>query len=63
MSTIFSAWQSHERLTPWVLFDLDRIAWIVEQRADELTEEERRVVREASERMLQATDPPRQSGI
>jgi hypothetical protein len=59
MATISSAWRSDERLTPWALFDLDRIAWIVEQRADELTEEERRVVREASERMLKATVPPR----
>jgi hypothetical protein len=31
----------------------------VEQRAAELTDEERRIVREASQRMLRATDPPR----
>ena len=58
MATTSSAWRSDERLTPWVLFDLDRVAWIVEQRGGELTEEERRVVREASERMLRATAPP-----
>ena len=59
MATMSSAWRSDERLTPWVLFDLDRIAWVVEQRTGELTEEERRLVRVASERMLQATAPPR----
>ena len=53
-----STWRSDERLTPWVLFDLDRVAWVVEQRAGELTEEERRVVREASERMLRAIAAP-----
>lgn len=55
---IKSTFQPGERLTPWALFDLGRVAWIVEQMADELTQEERRVVREASERMLKATERP-----
>ena len=56
---ITSAWRPEERLTPWLLFDLDRLAWVVEQRAAELTDEERRLVRESSERMLRATSPER----
>ncbi len=59
MRRLSSVWRSDERLTPWVLFDLERVAWVVEQRAAELTDEERRIVREASQRMLRATDPPR----
>jgi hypothetical protein len=43
-----------ERLTPWMLHDLPRIAWIVEYRAAELTDEERRIVRDAAARMLRA---------
>ncbi|MGB7980537.1 MAG: hypothetical protein WCF36_07065 [Candidatus Nanopelagicales bacterium] len=35
----------------------DRVAWIVEQRAGELTDEERLLVREASQRMLAAMTP------
>ena len=45
-----------ERLTPWMILDLPRIAWIVEYRADELTDEERQVVRDATTRMLRALD-------
>ncbi len=55
---IKSTWRPGERLTPWALFDLGRLAWIVEQLADDLTDEERSVVREASERMLRATARP-----
>src|SRR5215218_2765905 len=43
-----------ERLTPWMIQDLPRIAWIVEYRAAELTDEERQLVREATTRMLRA---------
>jgi hypothetical protein len=45
-----------ERLTPWMLHDLPRIAWIVEYRAAELTGEERQVVRDATTRMLGALE-------
>jgi hypothetical protein len=45
-----------ERLTPWMLHDLPRIAWIVEYRAAELTDEERQLVREATDRMRRALD-------
>ena len=45
-----------ERLTPWMIHDLPRIAWIVEYRAAELTDEERQLVREATERMRRALD-------
>ena len=45
-----------ERLTPWMIHDLPRIAWIVEYRAGELTDEERQVVRDATDRMLRALE-------
>ena len=45
-----------ERLTPWMIHDLPRIAWIVEYRAAELTDEERQLVRDATTRMLRALD-------
>ena len=45
-----------ERLTPWMIHDLPRIAWIVEYRAAELTDEERQLVRNATNRMLRALE-------
>ena len=45
-----------ERLTPWMIHDLPRIAWIVEYRAAELTDEERQMVRDATTRMLHALE-------
>ena len=48
--------ESGERLTPWMIHDLPRIAWIVEYRAAELTDEERRIVRDATSRMLHALE-------
>ena len=45
-----------ERLTPWMIQDLPRIAWIVEYRAAELTDEERQLVRDATNRMLRALE-------
>jgi hypothetical protein len=45
-----------ERLTPWMIHDLPRIAWIVEYRAAELTDEERQIVRDATTRMLRALE-------
>jgi hypothetical protein len=45
-----------ERLTPWMIHDLPRIAWIVEYRAAELTDEERHLVRDATTRMLGALE-------
>jgi hypothetical protein len=45
-----------ERLTPWMIHDLPRIAWIVEYRAAELTDEERQIVRDATARMLRALE-------
>jgi hypothetical protein len=41
---------------PWVLFDLERIAWVVEQRRDELTPGERAVLRAVAARLAQAAD-------
>ncbi len=55
--TVSSEWRPDARLTPWILFDLDRIAWVVEQRAAELTPEERGLVWDACERMHRATTP------
>ncbi len=43
-----------ERLTPWILHDLPRTAWIVEYRAAELTADERQMVSDAATRMLRA---------
>ena len=47
---------SGERLTPWMIHDLPRIAWIVEYRATELTDEERQLVCDATTRMLRALE-------
>jgi hypothetical protein len=46
-----------ERLTPWMIHDLPRIAWIVEYRAAELTDEERQIVHDATTRMRHALEP------
>jgi len=46
-----------ERLTPWMIHDLPRIAWIVEYRAAELTDQERQIVHDATTRMLHALEP------
>lgn len=48
-------WSPGERLTPWIVLDLPRAAWVVERRASELTAEERQIVRDAATRMLRAT--------
>jgi hypothetical protein len=45
-----------ERLTPWMIHDLPRIAWMVEYRAAELSDEERQIVRDATTRMLRALE-------
>jgi hypothetical protein len=45
-----------ERLTPWLIHDLPRIAWIVEYRLAELTGEERQIVRDAITRMQRALE-------
>jgi hypothetical protein len=47
-------WSPGERLTPWLVLDLPRAAWVVEKRAAELTPEERRIVRDAAARILAA---------
>lgn len=47
-------WSPGARLTPWLVLDLPRAAWIVERRAAELTAEERQIVQDAAERMLSA---------
>lgn len=58
-----SVWSPYLRLTPWVVFDLERVAWIVEQRAGELSDDERRAVRRASERMLAAVGDDSSSAV
>ena len=40
-----------------MIHDLPRIAWIVEYRTAELTDEERQLVRDATTRMLRALEP------
>jgi hypothetical protein len=52
--TTTQLWNHTERLTPWVLFDLERLAWVVEQRSDELTPEERRLLHEVAARFDRA---------
>jgi len=47
-------WAAEDRLTPWVVYDLQRIAWVIELRAADLTAEEESIVREAATRMLSA---------
>jgi hypothetical protein len=39
-----------------MIHDLPRIAWVVEYRATELTDEERQIVRDATTRMLRALE-------
>jgi hypothetical protein len=39
-----------------MIHDLPRIAWTVEYRAAELTDEERQIVRDATTRMLRALE-------
>ena len=51
-------WSPGERLTPWIVLDLPRAAWVVEHRAGELTAEERQIVRDAAARMLSAVSDP-----
>ena len=43
-------WDPGERLTPWVIFDLERIAWVVEERSDELTVDEQGLLRSVAQR-------------
>lgn len=47
-------WAPDRRLHPWALYELEHTAWVVEMRASELTEDERRSVRDAARRMLDA---------
>ena len=47
-------WDPEQRLSPWVLFDLERIAWVVEQRSQELTADERRLLRDVASRFQEA---------
>jgi hypothetical protein len=54
--TMTQTWATDSRLTPWVIFDLERTAWVVELRASELTDDERRIVRNVARRFLAATD-------
>lgn len=53
--TMTQTWLADSRLTTWVIFDLERIAWVVELRANELTDDERRIVRNVARRLLAAT--------
>lgn len=52
-------WRPDERLQPWVVYDLERIAWVVEARAGELTAQERTLVRDAAVRLARAVEPGR----
>ncbi|WP_395729113.1 hypothetical protein [Nakamurella sp.] len=52
-------WDTHRRLQPWVVYDLERVAWIVEARAGDLTDAERVLVRDAAARLGRAVDSDR----
>jgi hypothetical protein len=47
-------WDANARLHPWVLYDLERVAWLVEARASELTTDERHLLRQVVGRMSRA---------
>ena len=47
-------WAPGERLQPWALYDLERLAAVVEYRVSDLTPEEREMVRNAINRMAHA---------
>ncbi len=49
-----AAAEAAQRHTPWVVWDLERVAWIVEARAGQITDEERDVIRRAATRLLAA---------
>jgi hypothetical protein len=55
-------WNQAERLTPWVLFDLERTAWVVELRSAELTAEERRLLHAVAARFVRAAGAPPPAG-
>lgn len=40
-----------ERPTLWVLFDLERVAWVVEQRSGELTADDRQLLHRVAARL------------
>jgi hypothetical protein len=44
-------WNQRERLTLWVLFDLERVAWVVEQRSTELTAGDRQLLHAVAARL------------
>lgn len=50
------AFDPQSRLTPYVLFDLERVAWIAEMRSAELTDEERGILRSTGRRLVAAAD-------
>jgi hypothetical protein len=60
--SIARAWAAEDRLTPWLVYDLERIAWVIGARAGELSEDEARIVRSASEQMLAAIESNRVAG-
>lgn len=49
-------WDPNSRLTPWALLDLERIAWIAEMRAGDLTDDERRVLRDVAARLQRVAE-------
>jgi hypothetical protein len=51
-------WEPESRLTPWALLDLERIAWVAELRANELTDEERQILRNVAQRLQRVADAP-----
>lgn len=56
-------WVPEKRLSPWILYDLERSASAVETLAQELTADERKLVRESARRMLIALSTHQLAGI
>jgi hypothetical protein len=49
-------WAPGRRLHPWALYELELTARVVELRADDLTADERELIRGAALQMLRALD-------
>ena len=44
-------WNPRGRSTLWALYDLERVAWVVEQRSTQLTPEERQLLHVVAARL------------
>ena len=47
-------WAPTKRLHPWVVYDLERLAWVIEDRLPEMTPAERAMIQAAVDRLTAA---------